>query len=539
MGLTKAANTEIQMDNDSEGDASGKTVLREFFWDKVITTMLVLIFGVTSIETVASYFNNDVLTCLVAENYTETVQSFMNQLCIEELPSYGKNFKIILYVQVVALSALHVFWTQVWNGYIDTFKSAIASMSLKRDRTTGRFPASDFATARYLENNFKDSALMWTYITKIAGQIVVSVIGIALTFFGGLEFDEILTFTCNSSAFPQWPLAEPDIQCTHYEELQNLQILRWLNFSVQIVVIGANICAVAMLGSSIYFYNVNIGYKRVAEFVLYTGIRREYYPQYHGQSLKTSIGVVISLFNLKLFKNFKFRLPEELKKFQEEQRQWDMMFLIRRLIATNSKQGGAFLDVLIDNHLDFLCENVCGEWYQHYYKEPSTRVETDHGELEPTSKLSDSERNVGELIFKAVDDQFKSHRNSVKLNAVLVTDQNETLAFILNKLNLQDSPRFKKVVNNIILSEGMCFKDIFMHCQVIYINFNDDISPSEEDSVPDRSSDGKPDIDPGSDNDSSVQNRWPWPDILHVPSHLWSVHQKYHLTQKYLRKVRT
>ena len=111
---------------------------------------------------------------------------------------------------------------------------------------------------------------------KIAGQIVVSVIGIALTFFGGLEFDEILTFTCNSSAFPQWPLSEPDIQCTHYEELQNLQIFRWLNFSVQIVVIGANICAVAMLGSSIYFYNVNIGYKRVAEFVLYTGIRREY-----------------------------------------------------------------------------------------------------------------------------------------------------------------------------------------------------------------------------------------------------------------------
>ena len=212
MGFTKAAKTEIQMDNDSESVTSGKAVeLREFFWDKVISTMLVLIFGVTSIETIASYFNNEVLTCLVAENYTETVQSYMNQLCIEELPNYGKNFKIILYVQVVALSVLHVFWTQVWSGYVDTFKSAIGSMSLKQDRTTGRFPESDFATARYLENNFKDSALMWTYITKIAGQIVVSVIGIFLTFYEGLEFDEILTFTCNSSAFPEWPLSEPYI----------------------------------------------------------------------------------------------------------------------------------------------------------------------------------------------------------------------------------------------------------------------------------------------------------------------------------------
>jgi hypothetical protein len=440
MGLTKAADTEIQMDNDSESDTSGKTVeLREFFWDKVITTMLVLIFGVTSIETIASYFNNDVLTCLVAENYTENVQSYMNQLCIEELPSYGKNFKIILYVQVVALSALHVFWTQVWSGYVDTFKSAIGSMSLKRDRTTGRFPESDFATARYLENNFKDSALMWTYITKIAGQIVVSVIGVALTFFGGLEFDEILTFTCDRSAFPEWPLSEDAIQCTHYEELQNLQILRWLNFSVLIVVIGANICAVAMLGSSIYFYNVNIGYKRVAEFVLYTGIRREYYPQYHGQSLKTSIGVLLSLFNLKRYKNFKFTLPEELKKFQEEQKQWDMMFLIRRLIATNSKKGGAFLDVLIDNHLDFLCENVCGEWYRYYYKECDPREETDHGDLESKSELQNcGVRNVGEVIAKVVD-----QGNNTKFNAVLVTDQNETVAFLLNKFR----DLFKKVYN--------------------------------------------------------------------------------------------
>ena len=360
-----------------------------------------------------------------------------------------------IYVQVVALSALHVFWTQVWSGYVDTFKSAIGSMSLKRDRTTGRFPESDFATARYLENNFKDSALMWTYITKIAGQIVVSVIGISLTFYEGLEFDEILTFTCNSSAFPDWPLSESDIQCTHYEELQNLQILRWLNFSVQIVVIGANVCAVAMLGSSIYFYNVNIGYKRVAKFVLYTGIRREHYPQYHGQSLKTSIGVLISLFNLKWYKNFRFTLPEELKKFQEEQRQWDMMFLIRRLIATNSKQGGAFLDVLIDNYLDFLCENVCGEWYRHYYdnkridskERNNSKEDVDHGQIEFEAHTELELCHVGEIIVKSIEPQGKIE----KFNAVLVTDQNETLAYLLNKC--QDL--FNKVRTSILI-QGTC-----------------------------------------------------------------------------------
>ena len=186
MEVSKAAKTEIQMDSEESVTSVKAVELREFFWDKVISTVLVLIFGVTSIETVASYFNNAILTCLIAENYTETVQTYMNQICTEELPNYGNIFKIILYVQVIALSGLQVFWTQVWGGYIDMFRSAIGSMSLKRDRMTGRFPESDFATARlYLEKNFKDAALTSTYITKIAGQIIISTIGIFLTFYGG------------------------------------------------------------------------------------------------------------------------------------------------------------------------------------------------------------------------------------------------------------------------------------------------------------------------------------------------------------------
>lgn len=163
--------------------------------------------------------------------------------------------------------------------------------------------------------------------------------------------------------------------------------------------------------------------------------------------------MLISLFNLKWYKNFRFILPEELKKFQEEQRQWDMMFLIRRLIATNSKQGGAFLDVLIDNYLDFLCENVCGEWYRHYNKtidskeRNDSKEDVDHGQIEFKAHTELELRHVGEIIVKSIKLQGKTE----KFNAVLVTDQNETLAYLLNKC--QDL--FNKVWTSIPI-QGTC-----------------------------------------------------------------------------------
>lgn len=38
-----------------------------------------------------------------------------------------------------------------------------------------------------------------------------------------------------------------------------------------------------------------------------------------------------------------------------------MSFLIVRLLGTDTKLGEALLDVLIDNHLDYLIKNECSE----------------------------------------------------------------------------------------------------------------------------------------------------------------------------------
>ena len=164
----KAAMTIIQM----EGDGSGLGVkqkiihLRDFFWDRVITTIIVLIFGVTSVQAIVSYFDEGSLRCWTPGNYSIAVIEYIDRLCRKDVPNYGKFYSISLYAEVALLSGFHIFWNQVWSGRIENFKSTVSSMSLKRNTTTGHFESSDHEAVRYLERNLESTALTWTYMLK-------------------------------------------------------------------------------------------------------------------------------------------------------------------------------------------------------------------------------------------------------------------------------------------------------------------------------------------------------------------------------------
>ena len=83
--------------------------LLDFWWDKLILTMIVLLLGITSVQTVASYFKSGGIDCLITEDHTRTVLAYINQLCREELPNFAKYFQIALYAEVTLLSGLQVF----------------------------------------------------------------------------------------------------------------------------------------------------------------------------------------------------------------------------------------------------------------------------------------------------------------------------------------------------------------------------------------------------------------------------------------------
>ena len=383
----KAAMTIIQMEGDGSGPGMKEKIiqLRDFFWDRVITTIIVLIFGVTSVQAIVSYFDEGGLRCWTPGNYSITVIEYIDRLCRKDVPNYGKFYSISLYAEVALLSGFHIFWNQVWSGRIENFKSTVSSMSLKRNTTTGHFEPSDHEAVRYLERNLESTALTWTYMLKTGGQVTLSVFSIGFLVFYpefGFSFaiEPILVFECNSESLfeGQWPLAEPSINCA-LTELSNLQILRWFNFVALVIVLSVNAVGTLFLAYSIYFYHL-LDYKRVARFILYTGLRRDQYPEYHYKSgcnrkyEMCSNGCTNSC-NFLVFslcwwcKTSKCNIclgkcccscaccGEE--NFTRGLIPFDMTFLIVRLLGTNAKMGEELLDVLIDNHLDYLIKNEC------------------------------------------------------------------------------------------------------------------------------------------------------------------------------------
>ena len=389
MELVRAAVSPVLQIDD--GSSKSKAIqLRDFFWDRVISTMLVLVFGVTSVQAIVTYFSDDGLACVITENHTTSVQEYINQLCQKDVPNYEKFYNIAIYAEVALLSGLHVFWSQIWNGRIESFRSTVASMSLKRDNTTGQYESSDHDLARYLERNLESTALTWSYMLKSGGQITVCFLCIAfLIFYPELGFsygvEPTLVFRCynDSVVDGQWPLIDQSSVHCVLIELSNRQILRWFNFAALVVIIFANIVGTFLLAYSIYFYHL-LDYKRVARFILYTGLRRDHYPEYHyksgcnteyemcGGGCEHSCNFLIfSLFwwcktsQCNVFLNNKCCCCCGMcscysdENFTRGKIPFDMTFLTVRLHGTNTKMGEAFLNVLIDNHLDYLIKNEC------------------------------------------------------------------------------------------------------------------------------------------------------------------------------------
>ena len=480
--VTRATKTIIPMEDDS---VKQKIIqLRDFFWDRVITTVIVIIFGVTSVQAILSYFDNEGLRCWTSGNYSVAINQYISLLCRKDVPNYAKFYSISLYAEVALLSGLHLFWNQVWSGCIENFKSTVSSMSLKRSTITGHFELSDHEAVRYLERNLESTALTWTYILKIGGQIAISALSMGFLAFHpelGFSFEPMLVFECSNTTLleGQWPLAESSTNCA-LTQLSNLQILRWFNFATLVIVILANVVGTFFLAYSIYFYHL-LDYKRVARFILYTGLRQDHYPEYHYKSgcnrkyEMCSDGCTNSCKFLSYSlcwwcKTSKCSLcvgtqcccqccNEE--NFTRELIPFDMSFLIVRLLGTNTKMGKALLDVLIDNHLDYLIKNECSN---------VARLIKNEEDKEDNKGKKDKENwSLGNIITGTII----AHTNSTiyilttcthalinniafteaasadlgrQLCCILITNDNESLAYLVDNYRVFNKVRYRNRV---------------------------------------------------------------------------------------------
>ena len=329
--------TAIQLDVDKKPI----TPLRDFWWDKVILTMILLILGVASAQTVGSFLKNTEAKCLIEENHTKNEEEYINQLCTGAAPShlYGRP---IVYFAIALLSGMQLFWNLICSGHIESFKSTVSSMSLKRNPKTGQFEASDLESARYLERQLHSRTLTCTYFVTKCIQLILcapSVLAPFLLFEVGTD----IAFICSSRAFSiqQWPLSASEIYCT-YEELASLQLLRWINMAALLVIVLAIICGISVL---IYRFH-SLDHKKIASFLLRTGLKRKHYIPFRDKAS---------------WKNYFCCLQSGHSAHHQITASWDMTFMIIRQHETNKESGEALLDCLISVHLDFLAECTCAQ----------------------------------------------------------------------------------------------------------------------------------------------------------------------------------
>ena len=331
----------IDIDGEDYSRSRRKVIrLHDFWWDKVILTIIVLLLGVTSAQTIASYLGGDTVKCYVSDDeFTLSIQAYIDELCAGEVPTYGKYFELAIYAEVSLLSSLQVFWVLICNGRHESFKSAISSMKFVRNTTTGQYEASDLETVRYLERKLDSSVLFSTYILfKLVLQFILCITGIYVSFIHQLHFSDSTLFKCTNATFHsklQWPLSNPETYCS-YNELSSTQYLRWFNLVSLIVIMIAIVCGVMYLSFNRHWLN----YKTVARFMRHTGLRREHYVVAKTQCCC-------------------WCYPYLYTHQENKHISYDLMFQLLRLYGTNYKTAGAVFSILIENHLEYITEENC------------------------------------------------------------------------------------------------------------------------------------------------------------------------------------
>ena len=236
---------------------------------------------------------------------------------------------------------MQLFWNLICSGHIESFKSTVSSMSLKRNPKTGQFEASDLESARYLERQLCSRTLTCTYFFTKGVQLLFCVPSIVVLFFL-FEVGTDIAFICSSRAFSiqQWPLSAFDIYYT-YEELASLQLLHWINMAALLVIVLAIFCGISVL---IYCFH-SFDHKQIASFLLRTGLKRKHYIPFRDKSSWKKFCCVQSSHSV----------------HHQITASWDMTFMIIRQYETNKESGEALLDCLISVHLDFLAECTCAQ----------------------------------------------------------------------------------------------------------------------------------------------------------------------------------
>ena len=270
--------------------------LREFFWDGVVLFATFGIIGLSAVNTVFQFVQDNKLACKVTDSAAASAgasTAYIDNYCYGDLP-YIQYIPVFNVVIGTLIAAPHFLWLNLAAKKFALFFTLATTLNLVPNPNTGTWNPVNNVIVQRVESVYDrdEYSILIGYFLKLITQMFLSVIGlfVVIVVFAGGSVNFYCPKKFSNSTIPDfWPLNHP-VECT-YGTLQQLMFLRWID----VMFLGVIIIALILGFINGLFPRQSMEYLRgVAKFRLQSTLPSKYGSFTLRPMIKTDLDFLMS-----------------------------------------------------------------------------------------------------------------------------------------------------------------------------------------------------------------------------------------------------
>ena len=235
------------LEQKAQGSPSSSLILKPetFFWDRVIFSLAVSIFGLSISGVILEFFKSDEDSLACFSPFENRAQyTYINSYCRKHLPR-GEYFPLLLVLHVAVLVLPHYFWKVFASTEFDFFFSHIARVEILREGNTGKYPHQNYRIVNYLKREFGNRMhILVAYLIKLSIQISLVIVMIIVNVVWFMDINDVIIFKCSDD--DEGNQVFGSVTCTNPRKLY-INILQGTDLAILIIaaiilVIGLLLC---------------------------------------------------------------------------------------------------------------------------------------------------------------------------------------------------------------------------------------------------------------------------------------------------------
>ena len=311
---------------------------KDFFWDQLLLYLASILVALTVLDVSIEFLRGGGVACYTPYddgNFTRDRAYFVNTYCTNDLPP-TELFPVFILAQALLLSAPHLLWKSLFQGYFDYFFNLAEQLDRLRDSSTGEYDPKNTDIVNKLESEFvtNKNGMFRAYVTKMLLQcfVVFSVIPVSESIFRSFDVSFLCPVLSEGSEFPSdWPL-DVRVTCV-YPAFKIAAVIRIVDYICAIVAIS-----ICLYGITWCFYQhtAELGVSEIAMFSFSSALLPQHFVFPH------------------LFNSSDINFTERLRCLYKHRIRNDLDFLIMMLFRSDAGHGRVFKDIQVQKELKHL-----------------------------------------------------------------------------------------------------------------------------------------------------------------------------------------